>query len=70
MCMEMLARVVSVDAGTATAVVDDSRRLHRISLALLALQGETVSGGDWLIVHTGLAVARVAADDAKRSATR
>lgn len=72
MCVELEAVVVSVDREAHVAVVDDGRGLHRVSLALLALEGVSVDAGDRVAVHTGLAVRRVdpaAAAEASRSAT-
>ncbi|HZS13415.1 MAG TPA: HypC/HybG/HupF family hydrogenase formation chaperone [Candidatus Dormibacteraeota bacterium] len=59
MCVEMVARVVSLDGDAHTAVVDDGMRRHRISTALLALEGVRVVAGDHVAVHTGIAVRRV-----------
>jgi len=59
MCVEMVARVVSIDGDAQTAVVEDAHGLHRVSLAVLALEGVEVSPGDCVGVHTGLAVRRV-----------
>ena len=58
-CVEMVARVVSVDADAHTAVVDDGERLRRISTALLVLDGGAPAVGDRVAVHTGLAVRRL-----------
>lgn len=66
MCVEMIARVVSVGAGNAqVAVVEDDTGLHRVSVALLSLQGEAIAAGDWVVVHTGLVVHRVDASTAR-----
>ncbi len=62
MCFEMPARIVDVAAGEATADVDGRRR--HLSLTVLDLEGEQVRAGDWVLVHTGFAVRRLAADEA------
>jgi hydrogenase expression/formation protein HypC len=54
--MSMPARVVSVDSGGREAVTDVDGTERRVSLAVLTLDGRTVEPGDWLLVHTGLAV--------------
>lgn len=64
MCVEMVGLVVSIDRDAQTAVVEDAHGLHRVSLALLALEGVEVACGDCVAVHTGLAVRRVDADAA------
>ena len=59
MCVEMVARVASLDREAQTAVVEDANGLHRVSLALLALEGVEVARGDCVAVHTGLVVRRL-----------
>lgn len=61
MCVETVARVVALEGGDShVAVVEDATGLHRVSLALLALEGGcAVAPGDWVAVHTGLVVRRV-----------
>ena len=59
MCLTVAGRVVSVDVGRGTAVVQtDDRRLD-VSLAPIVLDGGYVAAGEWVLVHTGLAVAVV-----------
>lgn len=54
MCLADVAPVVGVDGSFAT--VELAGRLSRVSLAALALDGSDVQVGDWVLVHTGLAV--------------
>jgi hydrogenase expression/formation protein HypC len=58
MCREWVARVARVDAD-GTATVDVAGRLHRVSLAVLDVEGVPVAPDDWVIVHTGLAIERL-----------
>lgn len=62
MCMSSVGRLVSLDDGDAVVDVDGAAR--RVSAALLVLEGTAVEPGDWLLVHTGFAVARLDPDDA------
>ena len=45
-------------------MADVQGRARRVSLAVLDLEGTSVSPGDWVIVHTGFAVRRIEPDDA------
>jgi hydrogenase maturation factor len=62
MCMSRLHRVV--DGGDGAVDVEGmDGTVHRVSL--LALDGPPPSIGDWLVVHSGYAIDRVAADEAE-----
>lgn len=63
MCFEMPARIVEVTGGEATADVDG--RARTVSLAVLALEGEDIGVGDWVLVHTGFAIRRLEAPEAE-----
>lgn len=61
MCVAYPVRVLALhDDGTAE--VDTPRGTRRI--ALLALDGATVAVGDWLLAHSGIALARLDPQDA------
>jgi hydrogenase expression/formation protein HypC len=62
MCVAYPARVLGVEPEGGVAVVDAHGRPQRV--ALLALAGP-VTPGDWLLVHSGIALARLDADDAR-----
>jgi hydrogenase expression/formation protein HypC len=64
MCLADLGRVRTVtdDGAAATIVIHDHE--HRISLALLVVDGITVAPGDWLVCHLGLATHRVSPNEA------
>jgi hydrogenase maturation factor len=47
------------DSQTALVRSRDDGPLHRVSLALLRLDGDDVRVGDWVAVHTGLVVRRI-----------
>lgn len=62
MCLSEAAFVVEVDGDSA---VVDLRGAHRtVPLVMLTFAGEVVTPGDWLLLHTGLAVARISATEA------
>ena len=61
MCLSYPAQILSVDThGTALAVVDGQTR----QVTLTALGADHVAAGDWVLVSTGLAVARLQPDEA------
>jgi hydrogenase expression/formation protein HypC len=62
MCMSQLGGVRAAD-GT-VAVVELDGRLQRVPLVALGDQAASVAPGDWLLLHTGLAVRRVDATEA------
>jgi hydrogenase expression/formation protein HypC len=64
MCVSYPALVLSV-AGD-TALVDLRGVQRRVPLVVLASAGVVVEPGNWLAVHTGLAVARLTAAEAAR----
>ncbi len=61
MCLGEICRVVSVAGGDATAVTPSGAD-RRVSLMALSAP---VSAGDWLVVHSGFALERLAADEAE-----
>jgi hydrogenase maturation factor len=60
MCLGTVCRVVSSPTD-ASALVDDGTR--ELTVSLLTLSGP-VTTGDWLIVHCGLALARITETEA------
>jgi hydrogenase expression/formation protein HypC len=56
MCLSSAGRVVSVSADVATAVVDVGGSHRSVSLAVLVLEDRAPEAGDWVMIHTGLAV--------------
>ena len=60
MCLGTLCRVVSPPSD-ASVLVDDGTR--EIAVSLLTLSGP-VTTGDWLLVHCGLALARITETEA------
>jgi hydrogenase assembly chaperone HypC/HupF len=62
MCLPEAACVIEVDGDSA---VVELRGAHRhVPLVLLTFAGEVVQAGDWLLLHTGLAVTRITAAEA------
>ena len=62
MCMSRLHRVVG-RGGTSADVEDMDGTVRRVSL--LALDGPPPEVGEWLVVHSGYAIDRVATDEAE-----
>jgi len=60
MCVGQIARVIEVPDG-GVAEVDVDGRILRVSLVAV---DEPVAAGDWLLVHSGIAVLRLTAGDA------
>ena len=69
MCLADLGAVVRVDAAAGSAEVDLAGRTRTVSLAPLLLDGRAVAPGDWLLVHTGLAIEVLDETDAAEIAT-
>ena len=57
MCVGLPARVVSVKDGT--ALVDASGARRQVSAELI----DELDPGDYVMVHAGVAIARITADD-------
>ena len=57
MCVGLAARVVSVKDGT--AVIDASGAKRDVSAELL----ENLEPGDYVMVHAGVAIAKISEDD-------
>ena len=62
MCVGIPAKVVSVAHGT--AIVDASGARREVSAELLA----ALDFGDYVMVHAGLAIAKITSDDEAESA--
>jgi hydrogenase expression/formation protein HypC len=54
MCLSDAGRIRAIDGAEAVVDVDGADR--RVSLAPIVLAGDPVEVGDWVLVHTGLAV--------------
>ncbi len=62
MCVALPARITALDGdGTATVLVNG----RHVRVALLAID-ETVGVGDWLLVHSGIAVRRLDDTEARQ----
>lgn len=62
MCLGELAEVIEV--GTDGAVVAGGNRTRTVSLITLT---EPVTPGDWVVIHSGFALARVTAEEAREA---
>lgn len=56
MCVTDVGRIVTVADDGATAEIETAGRRRRVSLAVLVLEDLPVAPGDWVEIHTGLAV--------------
>ena len=61
MCVGLSARVVRVDKATALIDADGARR--EVSAALL----QDLEPGDYVMVHAGIAIAKIASGDTEES---
>ena len=64
MCLSDIARIVEMDKSHTWAIVEDNGTRRRISLAVLVVDGTVCRPGDWVVVHTGLAVERIEHEEA------
>jgi hydrogenase assembly chaperone HypC/HupF len=62
MCLGELGRVLVVTAGSADVQVGD--RVRTVSLLTL---DDPVAAGDWVQIHSGFALARLTADEAREA---
>lgn len=58
MCLSLIGEVSELLAD-GEAVVEADGRPRRVSLAPLVFGGEPAAVGDWVLVHTGMAVERL-----------
>ena len=61
MCLSLIGRIVHIDGEH--AVVDIEGRQRKASLAMLLLEDQAVALGDWVLLHTGFAVAVLDPDE-------
>jgi hydrogenase expression/formation protein HypC len=65
MCIEAPAQVISVDPEGLCAMVSAEHGTQPALLLALDPNARPVQPGDWLIVHSGLAVERISVDEAR-----
>jgi hydrogenase assembly chaperone HypC/HupF len=65
-CLADVGTVIALDDTAGTASVQVGERVVDVSLAPLVLSGASAEVGDWLVVHTGLAVELLDPDEAAR----
>jgi hydrogenase expression/formation protein HypC len=61
MCLSVIGRITHIDGEHAVVDIDGKRR--KASLAMLLLEDHAVSTGDWVLLHTGFAVAVLDPDE-------
>lgn len=61
MCVGLSARVVNVTDGT--ALIDANGAQRKVSAGIL----EDLEPGDFVMVHAGVAIAKITADDAQEA---
>jgi len=59
MCLADLAQVVTVSGDGTIATVAARNRHQQVLLTMLADEAETITAGDWLLVHSGIALGRI-----------
>ncbi|MDX2381773.1 MAG: HypC/HybG/HupF family hydrogenase formation chaperone [Acidimicrobiia bacterium] len=64
MCLSDVARIVDHDPATYDALVEIDGRSANVSTIALGLDCPGLAAGDWIVVHTGLAVERLTAEEA------
>ena len=63
MCLAIPGQIVEItDAGAGLATVDVAGVRRTVSVALL---GDDVATGDWVLIHVGFALARVDEEEAR-----
>ena len=62
MCLGELAEVI--DVGTENAMVSGDGRTRTVSLLTLT---DPVTPGDWVVIHSGFALARLTAEEAREA---
>lgn len=62
MCLAVIGRISAVDGDHAVVDVDGADR--RVSLAMVLLEQREVGVGDWVLVHTGIAMSVLGPDEA------
>lgn len=65
MCLTVVGCVWSVDQQRGEAVVEVRGAARAISVAPLMLDGAAPRVGDWVLIHTGMAVATIDESEAK-----
>ncbi len=65
MCLSDLGRVVHHDRRSSMATVEIDGREVEVSTIALGLDPPALASGDWLIIHTGLAIEQISDDEAR-----
>lgn len=66
MCLTVVGCVRSVDPQRGEAIVEVRGAARDISVAPLVLDGAPPRVGDWVLIHTGMAVATIDESEAKQ----
>lgn len=64
MCLAIPSKIVSIDQDTSMGVIETMGVTREANLALL---DEEVAIGDWVLVHVGLAISKVDAEEAQKT---
>jgi hydrogenase expression/formation protein HypC len=64
MCLAIPSKIVSIDHDTCMGEVDTMGVTRAANLALV---DEELAVGDWVLVHVGLAISRIDADEAQKT---
>ncbi len=64
MCLAIPSKIIRIDRDTAMAVIDTLGVTREANLSLV---DEEVAVGDWVLVHVGLAISRIDAEEARKT---
>jgi hydrogenase expression/formation protein HypC len=64
MCLAIPSKIISIDYDTGMGEIDTMGVTRDANLSLL---DEEIAVGDWILVHVGLAISRIDADEAQKT---
>lgn len=64
MCLAIPSKIIRIDQDTGMGVIETMGVTREANLALL---DEAVVVGDWVLVHVGLAISKVDAEEAQKT---
>ncbi len=64
MCLAIPSKIVSIDQDTCMGEIDTMGVTREANLSLI---DEELAVGDWVLVHVGLAISRIDADEAQKT---
>ncbi|MGI8937584.1 MAG: HypC/HybG/HupF family hydrogenase formation chaperone [Iamia sp.] len=68
MCLGLPGQIVDVDGVDAhRATVDVSGVQRAVNIGLIVTEGESVSVGEWVLVHVGFAMSKIDEEEARQT---